>query len=99
MLSLYLWFFYITYAFVLTYLVLGFIVSFEVTAAMSGGKFAVKWIREHFSYKEFYWSVIIFYPMLRLAYFFLEYLPSFFTHEIRCEFSLECLFHDLFNYK
>lgn len=99
MLSLYVWFYHIVYALLLTYLVLGFIISFEVTAAMSGGKFAVKWIKDHFTYEEFYWSVIIFYPMLRLAYFFLEYIPSFITHEIRCAFSLESLFDDLFNCK
>lgn len=99
MLGLDFWFYYIAYAFLLTYLVLGFIISFEVTAAMSGGRFALKWLREHFSYEEFYWSVIIFYPMLRLAYFFLEYIPSVFTHEIRCQFNLDSLFDDLFNYK
>jgi len=99
MIGLYFWFLYIVYAIILTYLVLGFIISFEVTAAMSGGKFAVKWLRKHFSYEEMYYAVIIFYPMLRLAYFFLEYIPSFFTHEIRCAFSLQSLFEDLFNYE
>jgi len=99
MVGLYLWFFHIVYALVLTYVILGLVVSFEVVAAMSGGPFAIRWIREHFSYEAFYWSVIIFYPMLRLAYFFLEYLPSLFTQEIRCEFDLDCLFDELFNYK
>jgi len=93
------WYIYIAYAFVLTYLILGFIVSFETTAAMSGGKFALKWIKEHFSYEEFYYSVIVFFPMLLLVYFFLEYLPSYIKHEIRCEFNLESLFNDLFNSK
>lgn len=93
------WYLHIVYAFILTYLSIGFIVSFETTAAMSGGKFAVKWIKEHFSYNEFYYSVIVFYPMLLLAYFFLEYIPSFITHEIRCEFNLDALFEDLFNSK
>jgi len=91
------WAAYILYAFVLTYLVFGLIISFETTAALSGGKFAVKWIKEHFSYKEFYLSIIVFYPMLLISYFFLEYLPSFITHEIRCEFNLESLFDELFN--
>ena len=91
------WAVYILYAFVLTYLVLGLIVSFEVTAAMSGGKFAVKWIRLHFSYDEFYYSVIVFYPMILLSYLFLEYIPSYLTHEIRCEFNLDSLFDELFN--
>jgi len=93
------WYLYIVYAFVLTYLILGLIISFETTAAMSGGKFAVKWIKEHFSYKEFYFSIILFYPLLLLSYFFLEYLPSFLTREIRCVFSLDSLFEELFNSK
>ncbi|PHR55153.1 MAG: hypothetical protein COA44_11540 [Arcobacter sp.] len=93
------WYLYIVYAFVLTYLILGLIISFETTAAMSGGKFAVKWIKEHFSYKEFYFSIILFYPLLLLSYFFLEYLPSFLTCEIRCVFSLDSLFEELFNSK
>ena len=93
------WFVYIAYAFVLTYLVIGLIVSFETTAAMSGGKFAVKWIKEHFTYKEFYLSTIVFYPMILISYFFLEYLPSFISHEIRCEFNLDALFYELFNSK
>ena len=92
------WFLHIVYAFVLTYLVIGFIVSFEVSAAMNGGKFAIRWIRRHFSYEEFYWSVIIFYPMLKLGYFFLEYLPSIFTHQIRCQFNLDSLFEELFQH-
>lgn len=99
MVGMFFWFVHILYAFVLSYIVLGLIVSFEVTAAMSGGEFAIKWLREHFSYEEFYWSALVFYPMLRLAYFFLEYLPSFFTHEIRCQFNLDSLFEELFNYK
>jgi len=91
------WYFYIIYGLFLTYLIVGFIVSFETSAAMSGGKFAVKWIREHFSYKEYYFSVIVFYPMILISYFFLEILPSFITHEIRCQFNLESLFKEVFH--
>jgi hypothetical protein len=98
MTTLIFWFLHIVYAVVLTYLVLGFIISLEVVAAMSGGKSAVVWLKKNFSYDEFYWSVILFYPMLRLAYFFLEYIPSVFTHEIRCEFNLDSLFDELFSH-
>jgi len=91
------WAGYILYAFFLSYVVFGLIISFEVTAAMSGGKFAFKWIRLHFTYNEFYYTVIVFYPMILLAYFCLEYLPSYLNREIRCEFNLECLFDELFN--
>ncbi len=93
------WFVHIAYAFILTYLVLGFIISFEVNAAMNGGKFALRWLRKHFSYEELYWSVIVFYPMLKLGHLFLEYIPSIFTHEIYCEFDLESLFHELFEHQ
>lgn len=96
MMSFLFWFAYIFYAFILSYLVLGFIVSFEIVLAMSGAEGAFKWLQEHFSYEELYWSVIFFYPMVKLGYFFLEYLPSFITHEIRCQFSLDALFDELF---
>jgi hypothetical protein len=96
MIGLMLWFIYIVYAFVLTYLVLGFIISFEVVAAASGGKFAFEWLQKNFTYDGLYYAVIIFYPMIKLGYFFLEYLPSIFTHEIRCEFNLDVLFEELF---
>lgn len=97
MLGLSLWLVYFLYAFFLTYFVLGFIVAFEVVAAASGGRFAFRWIKEHFSYRELYVAVIVFYPMIKLGYFFLEYLPSIFTQEIRCEFNLEALFQELFD--
>ena len=96
MATLFFWFLYIAYALVLTYLVLGFIISFEFVAAMCGGKFALKWISKHFTYEQLYWSVIIFYPMLRLSYFFLEYIPSFLTHDVRCKFNLDYVFKELF---
>jgi len=92
-------FFYIVYAVGLTYIVLGFIISFEVIGVMSGSEYARSWVRKQFTYDELYYAVIFFYPMLKLAYFFLEYIPSFFTHEIRCAFDLEALFIDLFNYE
>ena len=99
MTTLMFWFFHIVYAVSLTYFIMGFIISFEVTAAMGDNDFARKWLKGHFSYEEFYYSVLIFYPMLRLSYFFLEFLPSFFTHEIRCAFDLDALFIDLFSYE
>jgi hypothetical protein len=98
MTTLLFWFSSIVFTVVLTYLVVGFIVSFEVVAAMCGGKPSLKWIKKHFSYKELYWSVILFYPMLKAAYLFLEYIPSMFMHEIRCEFNLDALFDELFSH-
>ena len=92
-------FFHIVLAISLAYIVLGFIISFEVVGAMSGSSYAVSWIQKQFTYEELYYAVIVFYPMLKLAYFFLEYIPSLFTHEIRCAFDLDALFIDLFNYE
>lgn len=93
------WTLYLGYAFFISYVIVGFIVSFETSAAMSGGKFAIKWIREHFSYTQYYYSVIFFYPMILFLYFFLEILPCFIRHEIRCQFNLQALFNELFNTK
>jgi len=92
-------FFHIVLALGLIYFVLGFIISFEIVGAMSGSDYAVSWIQKQFRYEELYYAVIIFYPMLKLAYFFLEYIPAFFTHDIRCSFNLDALFMDLFNYE
>ena len=61
------WFTPIVYTLILTYLVVGFIIAFEVSAAMNGGKYAVRWLKKHFSYEELYWSVIIFYPIIEQA--------------------------------
>jgi len=98
MTTLLFWFLHIAYAVILTYLVLGFIIAFEVSAAMSGGQLALGWIRKHFTYGEFYWSVIVFYPMLKLGYFLLEVLPSVLTRGIYCKFDLDYLFEELFNH-
>ncbi len=99
MITMFFWFLHIAYALVLIYLVLGFIIAFEVSAAMSGGELAIRWLRNHFTYHELYWSVIIFYPMLKLGYFLLEILPSIFTRGIYCSFDLDYLFDELFNHQ
>ncbi len=83
----------------MTYLVLGFIIAFEVTLAMTGSGTAMKWIKEHCSYKELYAEVIIFYPMILLAYFFLEILPHYLFSVDRVEFDIQNLFDKLYKTK
>ena len=80
----------------LTYLVLGFIIAFEITLAMSGSGTALRWIKEHCSYKELYAEVIIFYPMILFAYFFLEVVPHYLFKVNRVEFDIQNLFNQLY---
>ena len=63
--------------FILTYLVIGFIVAFESVLCMSGSKFAIEWVRKRYKLKGFMLSTYIFFPMLLLAYLFLEFIPYF----------------------
>ncbi len=72
------WGYFITYASILTYLVVGFIVAFEAVLAMDGSQFAIKWIRRLYNLKAFMFSVYLFYPMLWFVYFLLEVLPYIF---------------------
>ena len=53
MTSLVFWFYHLVLAVGLTYFVMGFMISFEVTAAMGDNDFARKWLKKHFSYEEF----------------------------------------------
>ncbi len=91
-------FFYLfVYGSILTYLVLGFIISFEAMLALYGVKSAVEWIREWHSPSGFKTMLIIFLPMLQLAYLFLELLPYFvgLNENIR-PFDLDRIFHIVF---
>ncbi len=91
-------FFYLfVYAFILTYLVLGFIISFEAMLALYGVESAVEWIREWHKPATFKTMLIIFLPMLQLAYFFLEWLPHLvgLNKHIR-PFDLDRIYHIVF---
>ena len=89
---------YFFYAMLLTYLVWGFVVSFEVNLALSHSKAAIKWLKKHYSYKGLYAEVLIFYPMILLGYFFLEYLPAIFDSTAsQAKFDLDALFQKLFS--
>ena len=64
--------------FILTYLVIGFIIAFESILCMSGSKFAIEWVRKRYKLKGFMMSTYVFFPLLLLAYLFLEVIPYFF---------------------
>lgn len=69
-------FFYLfVYSFIVTYFVLGFIIGFEAMLALYGVQSAVQWIREWHKPSTFKTMLIIFLPMLQLAYIFLEWIP------------------------
>ena len=63
--------------FILTYLVIGFIVAFESILCMGGSQIAIDWVRKRYKLKGFMFSTYIFFPMLVLAYLFLEVIPYY----------------------
>lgn len=91
-------FWYLFLGSVLTYLVWGFVVAFEVVLAMSGSDWAVKWIRKRYTYRQLYREVKIFYPMILVGYFFLEIIPYYlFGVPDIVMFDLKKLFDSLFD--
>ncbi len=90
------WVLFTSFFLVLTYLVLGFIIAFEVVLAMSGSSVALEWIKKHCSYKELYAEVIIFYPMILLGYFFLEMIPHYLFGVGKAAFDIQDLFDRLY---
>jgi len=63
------------YGSILSYIVLGFIFSFETLLALHKVESAKRWIRKFDSPKSFKRKLYIFYPFYYLGYFFLEVLP------------------------
>jgi len=63
--------------FILTYLVIGFVIAFESILCMSGSTMAIEWVRKRYKLKGFMFSTYIFFPMLLLAYLFLEVIPYY----------------------
>jgi len=63
--------------FIMTYLVIGFVISFESILCMGGSKIAIEWVRKRYKLKGFMLSTYIFFPMLLLAYLFLEVIPYY----------------------
>ena len=91
-------FFYLfVYASILTYLILGFIISFEAMLALYGVKSAIEWVREWHRPSTFKTMLIIFLPMLQLAYFFLEWLPHIFGYNDQIQpFDLDKIYYTIF---
>lgn len=90
-------FWYISFALLLTYLVWGFIIAFEVVLAMGGSKWATEWLRTHHSYRQLYAEVLLFYPMILLGYLFLELIPHYvFGASKPAPFEMQNLFERLF---
>ncbi len=75
------WLYFVTLAILLTYIVLGFLVAFEGVLAMSGSRFAIKWIRKQFSLEGFLWASKISYPFFIVVYFLFEQIPYFLGFE------------------
>ena len=89
-------FWYLLFGSLLTYLVWGFIVAFEVILAMSGARFAREWIKKRHSYKQLYYEVKAFYPLIYLGYFFLELLPYLLWKAPKSDFDMQRLFDELY---
>ena len=68
----------IFYGTLLTYIVCGFIFSFESLLAMNGAKSACQWIKKWYSPEVFAMELVIFMPMLHITYVFLEVIPYIF---------------------
>ena len=98
--NLFFWYTLFFYIFILSYLAWGFVVAFEIVLAMSGSKAAVKWLKEHYSYRLLYAEVVLFYPMILLGYLFLELIPHYiFGQTPLARFDLQKLFERLFKKK
>ncbi len=89
-------FWYLLYGSVLTYLVWGFIVSFEVILAMGGSAVAREWIKKHHTYRQLYQEVRVFYPMIWLGYLFLELLPHYLFKAPLTAYDMDRLFEELY---
>jgi len=94
------WFLFVLLASILTYLVWGFIVAFEIVLAMAGSHPAQDWLKAHHGYKALYAEVLIFYPMILLGYLFLELIPHYlFGVKHLAQFDMQKLFDLLYGGK
>ena len=65
----------------MTYLIWGSIFAMEVLLFYNGLKSAQEWFVERYTFKSFKNEYYAFYPMIMIAYFFLELIPSIFYRE------------------
>jgi len=80
----------------MSYLVVGFVVAFEVVLGMGGSRTARQWIKRRHKYKNFYIAVMLFYPMILLSYLFLEVIPHYIFGKQLVAFDMQGLFDQLF---
>ncbi len=71
----------------MTYLVWGSIFAMEVLLFYNGLKSAREWFIKRYTFKSFKNEYYAFYPMLFIAYLFLELIPSVFYRESFLEFK------------
>ena len=90
------WIIFLELAFGLTYLVVGFIIAFEVVLAMGNSTVALRWLKMHHSYKNLYFEVMIFYPIILLGYIFLELIPHYLFNSRLTPFDMDTLFDRLY---
>jgi len=71
----------------MTYFIWGSIFAMEVLLVYNGLKSAQEWFQKRYTFKSFKYEYKIFYPMLIVAYIFLEIIPSIFYRESFLKFS------------
>jgi hypothetical protein len=71
----------------MTYLLWGSIFAMEVLLFYNGLKSAQEWFKERYTFKSFKNEYYAFYPMLFIAYLFLEWIPSLLYRESFLKFS------------
>lgn len=90
-------FWFLFFAAILTYLVWGFVIAFEMVLAMGGASWACRWLKKHHTYKQLYAESIVFYPMILLGYLLLELIPHYlFRVQEMTPFDLQKLFDTLY---
>jgi len=60
----------------MTYAVWGLVFSLQILLVNAGSEGALNWFREHYTFRAFEIEYRVFYPMLWIFYFLLEYLPD-----------------------
>jgi len=71
----------------ITYVTWGSIFAMEVLLVYNGLVNAQEWFQERYTFKSFKLEYKVFYPMMIVAYIFLEFLPSIFYRESFLNFS------------
>ena len=71
----------------MTYLIWGSIFAMEVLLFYNGLKSAQEWFTQRYTFKSFKNEYYAFYPMMIIAYFFLELVPSIFYRESFLKFQ------------